>query len=119
VFLGPATRRTEVFGDDVIARYVEQFSPAGAVTPPLEYYRNLDRNWEAAAALPERVEAPALMVSARHDPVLRPEMADGMEARVPAVTKVVVEDCGHWTQQERPEEVNRHLVAFLDGLPRW
>lgn len=119
VFLGPATHRTEVFGDDVIARYVEQFAPAGAVTPPLEYYRNLDRNWEAAADLPERVEVPALMVSARHDPVLRPEMADGMEERVPDLTRVVVEDCGHWTQQERPEEVNRHLVAFLDGLPRW
>lgn len=119
VFLGPATHRREVFGDAVIARYVEQFSPAGALTPPLEYYRNLDRNWAAAADLPEQVRAPALMVSARHDPVLRPEMAEGMEARVPELTRVVVEDSGHWTQQEAPEEVNRHLVAFLDGLPRW
>lgn len=119
VFLGPATHRKDVFTDAVIDRYVEQFAPAGAVGPPLEYYRNLDRNWELAADLPERVDVPALMLSARHDPVLRPEMADGMEARVPLVTKVVVEDCGHWTQQERPEEVSRHLVAFLDGLPRW
>ena len=24
--------------------------------------------------------------------------------------------CGHWTQQERPDEVNAALIAFLRGL---
>ncbi|HEV2368643.1 MAG TPA: alpha/beta hydrolase, partial [Acidimicrobiales bacterium] len=82
--------------------------------------RNMDRNWELNADLAERkVEAPSLMVSAEHDPVLTPAMAEGMEARVPNLRKVLVEDCGHWTQQEKPEVTNRHLVEFLSSLEPW
>mgnify|MGYP003628175045 FL=1 len=28
----------------------------------------------------------------------------------------LLEGCGHWTQQERPEAVNRHLIDWLGGL---
>jgi pimeloyl-ACP methyl ester carboxylesterase len=109
----------EVFTDDVIARYVEQFSPFGAITTPIEYYRSLDRNWALRASLPDVIDAPALMICAAGDPVLTPALAEGMEARVPNVRKVVIEDCGHWTQQEQPERTNELLLEFLDGLERW
>jgi len=46
-------------------------------------------------------------------------MAEGMEDRVPRVEKVVIEKCGHWTQQEKPDETNDHLLRFLGGLERW
>jgi pimeloyl-ACP methyl ester carboxylesterase len=118
VYIG-ASSHPEVFTDEVVARYVEQFAPLGAVTPPIQYYRSLDRNWELRADLPDIVEAPALMLSAADDPVLTPAMAEGMEARVPNVRKVIIEDCGHWTQQEQPDVTNRELLAFLDGLDRW
>ena len=116
---GPATRRRVAFDDEAIDRYVEQFAPAGALTAPLEYYRNLDRNWEQAAALPVTVDVPALMVSAADDPVLTPAMADGMEERVPDLRRVIIDDCGHWTQQEQPEAFSAALVEFLDSLQRW
>lgn len=117
VFHGPATHRLDAFPDEVIERYVEQFSALGAVGPPVEYYRNMDRNWALAADLPATVEAPALMVTAEHDPVLRPSMAEGMEERVPNLrATVLIEDCGHWTQQEQPEAFNRALLAFLADL---
>ena len=119
VFRGPATRRTEVFTDEVIDRYVEVFGPIGAVGPPLEYYRSMDRNWEMAASLPEVIEAPALLVMAADDPVLSPALAEGMEARVPNLRKVLIEDCGHWTQHEQPERLNEALVDWLGTLPRW
>ena len=116
---GPATRHPEVFGDDEIDRYVEEFAAFGAFTPPLEYYRNLDRNWELAADLPAKVEVPALMVSAADDPVLTPAMADGMDARVPDLRRTTIDDCGHWTQQEQPEAFAAALLGFLDELPAW
>lgn len=116
VFLGPATRRREAFPNHVIDRYVEQFTPIGAVTPPLEYYRNMDRNWELAESLPPRVEAPALMVMASHDPVLTPALAEGMEERVPNLRKVLIEECGHWTQQEQPHRFNDALLDWLSTL---
>ncbi len=76
----------------------------------------MDRNWSLAAELPEQVTAPALMVMAEHDPVLRPALAEGMEARVPDLRKVLVRDCGHWTQQEQPEQLTAALLAFLGEL---
>jgi pimeloyl-ACP methyl ester carboxylesterase len=43
-------------------------------------------------------------------------MADGMEAHVPNLRKVLIADCGHWTQQEKPAEVNAALLEFLADL---
>jgi len=114
---GPVTVKKAVFSDDVFARYVEQFSTGGAFTPPLEYYRNMDRNWELAASFDDRkIEVPTLMISATGDKVLPPELADGMESRVPNLEKVVIEDCGHWTQQEQPRETTRHMARFLETV---
>jgi pimeloyl-ACP methyl ester carboxylesterase len=36
---------------------------------------------------------------------------------VPQLRQIIMlSDCGHWTQQERPEEVNAAMIAFLRGL---
>ncbi len=120
MFLGPVTRRREAFTDEVIALYCEQFRPYGAFTPPLDYYRNLDRNWELTAKVADRlVEVPSLMIMAQNDPVLTPAMAEGMEARVPNLKKVLIEDCGHWTQLEQPEKTASAMVDFLGRLEPW
>jgi pimeloyl-ACP methyl ester carboxylesterase len=31
---------------------------------------------------------------------------------------VILSGCGHWTQQERPDEVNREPLDFLAQLPK-
>jgi len=81
------------------------------------YYRNIDRNWETTAELSgKQVLCPSLIVSGVNDPILKPEMADGMEAHVPNLRRVLVEDCGHWIQQEKPAEVNAALLEFLADL---
>ncbi len=81
----------------------------------LNWYRNFDRNWELTAYLSgAKVMQPALMITAELDPVLRPEMAVGMADWVPNLRDtILIKDCGHWTQQENPEEVNRALIGFL------
>jgi pimeloyl-ACP methyl ester carboxylesterase len=85
----------------------------------LNWYRNIDRNWEESASLPQRVEQPALMITAELDVVLRPEMAEGMQTWVPNLRKtVLIKGSGHWTQQEKPAEVNRALLDFLADLKR-
>jgi pimeloyl-ACP methyl ester carboxylesterase len=84
----------------------------------LNWYRNFDFNWETTAYQSgARVQAPALMITAELDPVLRPEMADGMSEWVPNLRHThLIRDCGHWTQQEKPDEVNRVLLEFLAAL---
>jgi pimeloyl-ACP methyl ester carboxylesterase len=54
------------------------------------------------------------MIMAEHDPWLPPSSADGMEAVVPDLEKVLIRDCGHWSQQERPGEVNHIALEWLN-----
>ena len=103
---------------DDLKVFVDAFRKGG-LTGPLNYYRNIDRNWETTRHLAGRqIACPALMVCAENDPILLPSMTDGMERWVPNVRKHIIKDCGHWTQQEKPEEVNHLMIDFLRGLPR-
>jgi pimeloyl-ACP methyl ester carboxylesterase len=108
---------SDAFPAEVLDVYKDAFRPAGALTPPLEYYRNLDRNWELTADIADRtIDVPCLMISAADDPVLTPAMTAGMEERVPNLDRVVIENCGHWTQQEKPEETTHAMLAYLRRL---
>jgi soluble epoxide hydrolase/lipid-phosphate phosphatase len=83
----------------------------------LNWYRNIDRNWEEMANVEQLVRQPALMITAELDVVLRPEMAEGMNKWVPNLRKtVLIKGSGHWTQQEKPDEVNAALLDFLKDL---
>jgi pimeloyl-ACP methyl ester carboxylesterase len=80
----------------------------------------MDRNWELTAPIADRkIEVPCLMIGAEGDRVLKPAMADGMEARVPNLEKIVLANCGHWTQQERPRETTAAMLAYLKRLDPW
>jgi pimeloyl-ACP methyl ester carboxylesterase len=120
MIFGATTNADDAFPPEVLDVYKDAFRPAGALTPPIEYYRNLDRNWELNAEVADRkVEVPCLMICAADDPVLTPAMTIGMEERVPNLDRVVIENCGHWTQQERPQETTDAMLTYLDKLPRW
>jgi len=80
----------------------------------LNWYRCMDRSWEESAGLEHLVKQPALMITAEHDPVLRPSLCDGMQAFVPNLRKtVLIKGAGHWTQQEKPAELNVELIEFI------
>ena len=88
----------------------------------LNWYRNIDRNWELLASFAgARVMVPALYMAGDRDLVVRFPRVDQLIANlklfVPNLTKtIMLPDCGHWTQQERASEVNAALVAFLREL---
>ena len=119
-WLEQTIRRIAVKQDWIKPETVKVFADAfkkGGITGPLNYYRNVDRNWELTAHLAgTQINLPALMISAEKDPILRPEATGGMEAVVPNLIRYLVKDCGHWTQQEQPEEVNRVIVDYLSDL---
>jgi len=100
-----------------LAVFVDAFRRTG-FRGGLNWYRNDRANWEwGETTKTVRIRCPALMVTAGRDPVLRPSLADEMEAVIPQLQRGRIEDCGHWTQQERPEELNRILRDWLRGLP--
>ena len=120
IFGATTAEGSDAFPPEVLDVYKEAFRPRGALTPPIEYYRNMDRNWHLTADIADRkVEVPCLMISAANDPVLTPAMTAGMEERVPDLEKVVIENCGHWTQQEKPEATTEHMLRYLQRLPTW
>jgi pimeloyl-ACP methyl ester carboxylesterase len=42
-----------------------------------------------------------------------------MEERVPNVEKIVIDNCGHWTQQEHPRETTAAMLRYLQRLDPW
>ena len=90
---------------------------AGGIIGPLNYYRNIDANHDALAEFENApIRLPTLVLAADSDPVLPPELIDGMERWVPNLSVVPVSDSGHWTQQEQPEQVSIALIEFLGSL---
>ena len=104
--------REDFLTDDEFAAFVETFERTG-FTGGINWYRNITRNWEKSANLPDKIDLPCLMIMAENDAVLPPSAADGMEAYIADLEKSLVRDCGHWTQQERPEAVNRIILDWM------
>jgi pimeloyl-ACP methyl ester carboxylesterase len=100
--------------EEELAFFVDSFKRTG-FTGGINWYRNFTRNWERAEGLPTRIdELPCLMITAEKDAVLTPEMAAPMPAFIGDLETHLVKDSGHWTQQEKPEEVNRLMLDWLD-----
>ena len=97
--------------------YVEEFRRTG-FTGGINWYRNLDRNWELTAHLDgAHVVVPSLFIGGRDDPVLvmsPPAVQEGWldDHR----GDVLIDGAGHWVQQEAPEAVDAALLGFLDQL---
>ena len=101
------------------AEYVAAFS-AGGFRGPLDWYRNLDRNWALTAHLQDaRIRVPAAFVVGERDPVRHyaGQHEAGLKDWLTDLRmQVVVPGAGHWIQQERADAVNGLLIQFLSEL---
>lgn len=101
--------------------YASEFARTG-FEGALNWYRNIDRNWELLAPYSgAKVTVPALYIAGDRDLVVRFPGAEQILANltktVPQLRKqIMLPGCGHWTQQERPAEVNSAMIEFLRSL---
>lgn len=101
--------------------YVDQFRQSG-FRGPLNRYRTAALDFAQQASVAEKqVEQPAAFIAGSLDPVLRfvpgVDLIETMRKQVVDLRLVrLIEDAGHWVQQERPTEVNAALLEFLRGL---
>jgi epoxide hydrolase A/B len=106
-----------------VAFYANEFSRTG-FRGGLNWYRNIDRNWALMAPFAGlKVTVPDLYVAGDRDLVVGFPGAAQLIANLKTFVLVLRETimlpgCGHWTQHERPDEVNAALIKFLRGLPR-
>ncbi|NMH96777.1 alpha/beta fold hydrolase [Pseudonocardia acidicola] len=101
--------------------YEREYRGAG-FTGGLNWYRNIARNWELTAPWQgAAVTPPALYLAGEDDLVVAGTEPDAI---VGALTSAVTDlrgatflpGCGHWTQQERPAEINTALLNFMASL---
>ena len=98
-----------IMSDDELAVYVSSFEASG-FTGSINWYRNLDRNWDILANVNPIVHQPALMIYGDRDMIPKFER---LPEFVPNVD-VVSLDCGHCIQQELPEETNQAILNWLE-----
>jgi pimeloyl-ACP methyl ester carboxylesterase len=104
--------------DEDLDFYVGEFERSG-FRGPLNYYRNHDLTWELTEGAPSSIEQPAMFVAGSRDGVIlmAAEALQKLPQRVPnLVINELIDDIGHWTQQEAPEPVNDAILRFLATL---
>lgn len=101
-----------IHSEEDLSIFVDAFTEGGFVAP-CNWYRNFTRNWELTADIEQKITQPALMIYGDHDMVPPVDMSDSV-----ADLEVHSLPCGHWIQQEQPEETNRILLDWLQRKAR-
>jgi pimeloyl-ACP methyl ester carboxylesterase len=100
-----------------VTYYTSEFTRTG-FRGGLNWYRNIDRNWELLAPF----DGVPLYIAGDRDPVVK---FPGMDRHIADLPKFVLElrdpimlpGCGHITQEERPDEVSAAMIDFVRNLP--
>ena len=100
-----------IMPDDVLDYWVETFEATG-FTGGFNYYR-ANMGGGGAPRPSGDIDVPCLYVGAENDTILRPSSSDAMPSFIPDLERHVIADCGHWTQQERPEEFDRVTLDWI------
>lgn len=97
-----------ILSEGELAVYVAAFEATG-FTGSINWYRNMDRNWQILADVDPIIHKPALMIYGERDMIPKSE---NLAKFVPNVD-VMSLDCGHWIQQEMPEETTQTILDWL------
>jgi len=117
VSLLKAVRRESLRGDVLLTEderdyFAAAFDRSG-FTGPINWYRNFTHNWRILEGVDQRVDIPTLFIGAVDDVIILPEHIEGMKSLVTHLDIHMLENCGHWSQQEKPDEVNRVMIDWL------
>ena len=103
--------------DIVVDEFQRIYGSAGARMAFLSAARNiyLDKPFGRGGFYPRLSElsAPSLFVWGTHDPLIPAKFKHHVERWLPRAEQVVLENCGHVPQVERPEQVNPMLQRFF------
>ncbi|MES0880364.1 alpha/beta fold hydrolase [Roseibium sp. SCP14] len=98
-----------LMSDDELAVFVSAFENSGFMSS-INWYRNLDRNWHILADVDPIIQKPALMIYGDRDLIPKSEKLTDFVPKVDVVSL----DCGHWIQQEMPEETTHAILKWLE-----
>jgi pimeloyl-ACP methyl ester carboxylesterase len=120
-FLGniaPVSTLPDWLSEADIAAFTEAYQTSG-FRGGLNWYRNLDRNWDLTAPWQgAQIHQPSLFIAGSRDSVVTgligAKRVNELGRVLPNLRqKLIIDGAGHWVQQERPDAVNAALIAFL------
>jgi epoxide hydrolase A/B len=112
------------FTDADLDHMAAEFSRSG-FRGGLNWYRNIDRNWELTAPWAGAlIRQPALFIAGSVDPVISGGAGAAAVLALPKTVpglrrQLLIDGAGHFIQQERPRMVNEAILQFLGGLSAW
>ena len=104
--------------EDELAEFVAAYTASG-FRGGLNWYRNIDRNWDQTAPWQgAQIHQPSLFIAGSQDTVItgligKKRVGDMERVLTDLKAKIIIDGAGHWVQQERADEVNAALIAFL------
>lgn len=112
-----ALARTESSGEPLLSDeehrvYTEAYK-SGGFTGPINRYRNWSRNWESTKDVEQTVNVPTLFIGAEDDVIVSLAQVEAMKPHVTDLEIQMIKNCGHWTQQQKPDEVNSIMLEWL------
>jgi len=108
---GGVCNKDAISSEDLEA-YKYIFSQPGALTGPINYYRCAVENTKHFKKA-SNIKVPSLIIWGDDDHFLDSKMADAHKSFVSDLTVKHLTNCSHWTQQDEPQKVNRHMREFL------
>ncbi|MEP2978867.1 MAG: alpha/beta hydrolase [Lentilitoribacter sp.] len=97
-----------IMSEEDLAVFISAFEISG-FSGGINWYRNLDRNWHLLADVNPIITQPTLMIYGQRDLIPKSE---NLPNYVPNLDIASI-DCGHWIQQEKPEETNKTILSWL------
>jgi pimeloyl-ACP methyl ester carboxylesterase len=97
-----------ILSEEELAVYVGAFAATG-FSGSINWYRNMDRNWALLADVNPIIKHPALMIYGEQDMIPKSENLADFVPNLDVVSLA----CGHWIQQEMPDETNSAILDWL------
>jgi pimeloyl-ACP methyl ester carboxylesterase len=98
-----------IMSDNELEVFISAFESSG-FTGSINWYRNLDQNWHLLADADPIIQQPTLMIHGDQDLIPKFEKLTNFVPNAEVVTL----NCGHWIQQEKPEETNQVILKWLE-----
>ena len=98
--------------DAQLARTIRDMAERTGIEAYLRQQRAIIARPDFRPGLP-KIKCPALVLCGRQDQLTPLECSEEMAAAIPGAKLVVVEQCGHLSSLERPDEVNAAMRAWL------
>lgn len=108
----------EKISSEQIDAYWHPYEMKGGREAALSVLKAFDRKiLEALSLSYGSIDAPVLILWGERDRWIPVEHLDRLANQIPGAKKILISDCGHIPQEEKPDEVNRVIFDFLKKQP--